>query len=57
MGNWAMEINKFDIGIDIDIIILLSRWDCTVLNNQKPGLNNSFICILLYYCSKVVTYM
>ena len=49
MGNWAMEINKFDIGIDIDIIILLSRCVCTVLINQKPGLYNSFICIL-YYC-------
>ena len=52
--NNLMEINKFDI--DIDIIILLSPWDCTVLNNQKPGLNNSSICIL-FYCSKVVTYM
>ena len=52
--NNLMEINKFDI--DIDIIILLSRWDCTVLINEKPGLNNFFICIL-YYCSKVVTYM
>ena len=45
--NKAIEIDKFDI--DIDINILLSGCVCTVLINQKTGLNNSFICIL-YYC-------
>ena len=45
--NKSIEIDKFDI--DIDINILLSGCVCTVLINQKTGLNNSFICIL-YYC-------